>query len=415
MTDAVSAASDASSVALSQRSRWRIAADLILILSGSIFTGLLTVAPAPVLPKIAEHFGGDARFLAQIIGVFPAIGVVIAGPLIGGMIDRFGVRRVLLFSTASYAVLGVLGMFLENVTVLMVSRFLLGMAGSGIYGATFTLAGERYAGTRLAFVLGYKGAAGAGGSTLAILAAGSLAQAFGWRSVFSLYLIAGIAFLLALGVQGNIRPRRTEQKVVDLAPLIRMWPMFLLMILVFAATYTTVGQGAFLLKANGVELASAKYVIASGSFSYMIGSAIYGILRKFFGAQVIFRTGLLFVGLGSFGAGLLTSSSLETAACFAMAGFGNGLAAPYLHSMVLERTPATVRGLASGLVSPTHYAGEFLNPFFFAVFMLAGGIHAAFLILGVIMAVAMYFLRPDAWRLAGDKPAAAPLAQAPAQ
>lgn len=392
---------------LAGRSPLRVAADLILILSGSIFTGLLTIAPAPVLPSIADHFG-DAKFLAQMIMVFPSVGVVLAGFFVGTLIDRYGVRRVLLVSTASYAVLGALGMFLENLPLLLASRFLLGMAGSGIYGSTFTLAGERYNGSILGKVLGYKGAVGAGGATLTVLAAGQLGAAYGWRAVFGLYLVAAIAFLLAWGISDAARKAApADAPKQSFKPVIDMWPIFLMMLLIFSATFTTHSQGAFLLRENGVAPADFKNVIASGSFAYMIASAIYGHIRGALGGQTVFRIGLACVGVGAFGAAFLTSSAVVTAFCFGLYGLGNGLTAPYLHAMVLERAPTHVRGRASALVSPAHYGGEFINPFIFSFFALAGGIHQAFAVLGACMLIAAFTLRPDGWRRLPGSPAAA--------
>lgn len=392
---------------LALRTPLRVAADLVLILSGSIFTGLLTIAPSPVLHSIADHFG-DAKFLAQMIMVVPSVGVVLAGFFVGSLIDRVGVRRVLLVSAASYAVLGALGMVLENLYLLLASRFLLGMAGSGIYGSTFTLAGERYNGSILGKVLGYKGAVGAGGATLTVLAAGHLAEAFGWRAVFSLYLIAAVVFLLAWGI------RDAERKAVhadapkqSFKPVIDMWPIFLMMLLIFSATFTPNAQGAFLLRENGVNPANFKNIIASSSFAYMIASAVYGHIRGLLGGQTVFRIGLMFAFLAAFGSAFLTEGVVVMALCFGMHGLGNGLMAPYLHAMVLERAPADVRGRASALVSPAHYGGEFINPFIFATFKLAGGIHAAFAVLGICMFVAAVLLKPDGWRRLPGSPAAA--------
>jgi MFS family permease len=336
---------------------------------------------------------------------------VLAGFFVGILIDKYGVRRVLLVSAASYAILGVLGVMLENLPLLLLSRFLLGMAGSGIYGSTFTLAGERFTGPILGKVLGYKGAVGAGAATLTVLLAGYVGTAFGWRAVFSLYLIAAVLFLLAWGTQESLRKREVATAAVDtpkqsFKPIIDMWPVFLTMTLIFSATFSTHSQGAFLLRENGVDPSNFKTVIASGSFAYMIASAIYGHIRGALGSQTVFRLGLTCVGLGAFGAAFLTQSWVYTAFSFGLYGLGNGLTAPYLHAYVLERAPAHVRGRASALVSPTHYGGEFINPFIFTLLMYAGGRHEAFAVVGVLMLIAAFLLRPDGWRKLEGSPAA---------
>ena len=397
--------------ALGDRSRLRVAADLVLILSGSIFTGLLTIAVSPILPQLMEHFGSgvDAKLLAQLVMVVPCIGVIIGGPLMGGLVDRYGTQRVLLISTSSYAVLGVIGLLAESLTSLVASRFILGIAASGIYCATFTLLGERFTGDTRARLLGYKGAVGAGGATITVLSAGMIAQSYGWRAVFVLYLLAVVAFLLALGIRSSTRVSAQAQAPTSVAPLFAMWPIFLMMILIFSATFTTHGQGAFLMAANGIPRSDVmSRVLASASFAYMVASASYGWMRAMFGAQTTFRLGLGIVAFGAAGAALLTGGAVVTAMCFAAMGLGNGLTAPYLHNLVLERAPAGVRGRASGLVSPTHYAGEFLNPFIFQVFMFAGSIYRAFLILGGCLLAAAVLLRPDRWRRVDEATADTP-------
>ncbi|MBY0509734.1 MAG: MFS transporter, partial [Rhodospirillaceae bacterium] len=148
-------------------------------------------------------------------------------------------------------------------------------------------------------------------------------------------------------------------------------------------------------------------VIASGSFAYMIASAVYGHLRNLLPEQTIFRIGLTFVGFGALGAAFLTGEWYYTALSFGLYGLGNGMTAPYLHAYVLHRAPTHVRGRASALVSPTHYGGEFINPFIFSVFLLAGGIHEAFMVLGACMFIGAFMLRPDGWRRLPGSPAAA--------
>lgn len=112
----------------------RNAMDLILMLTGSVFTGLLTIVMAPIMPQVTEHFAdqSNAKVVAQMIMVLPCIGVVFAGPVMGGLIDRWGVRAVILGSSLLYILCGVIGFFAESMTLLVGSRILLGVAGSGI-------------------------------------------------------------------------------------------------------------------------------------------------------------------------------------------------------------------------------------------------------------------------------------------
>jgi len=94
----------------------------------------------PLLPKLVLHFeGGDTAHAAAIYGLF---GGVFAGmqflfaPLLGALSDRFGRRRVILFSNLSLGLDYVIMALAPSVRWLLVGRVL-----SGICSASFSIPG----------------------------------------------------------------------------------------------------------------------------------------------------------------------------------------------------------------------------------------------------------------------------------
>lgn len=373
--------------------------DLILIMTGSVFTGLLTIVMAPIMPQVTEYFGDhhNSRIIAQMIMVLPCVGVILAGPVMGSLIDRRGVREVLLCSAFLYTLCGLVGLFTESIAVLVGSRVLLGVAGSGIYASSFALVGERYDGARRRSILGYKGAVGAGSATAVVLFAGLIGQAWGWRSVFVLYLLAVPVFLLALGLKtGRGAPRQPGSGPTARA-LLPLWPIIVLMVLVFALTYSPMAQGGHLLAGKGIATAGVVAVLlACSTFAYMMASGFYGLICRRFQPQTTFRVGLALFGAGLCGTALGQEPAFIGACMFAM-GFGNGMTAPYLHNLVLEKAAPEVRGRASGFVSPAHYSGEFINPPIFQLLSGFGDLARSFLILGAGAVAGALMLRPDRW------------------
>jgi len=89
---------------------------------------------SPVAAEAAKYFSknGDGDLVTQMIVTVPAIGVIVGGPLCGWLIARFGSKRFLLVALAVFGTVGSAGLYLDNAFVLLISRFLLGLATSAL-------------------------------------------------------------------------------------------------------------------------------------------------------------------------------------------------------------------------------------------------------------------------------------------
>jgi MFS family permease len=365
---------------------------IAVMLSGTTFVGLVVAAIAPVMHAIAQHFGtdGNGELVAYGLATLPSIGVMIGGPITGLAIDRVGSRRFLLTALAVFGVMGSAGLYLDNVWVLVVSRFILGVAASGIVAGTLIMIGEYFdPGTR-ARVLGYQGAVGALVVLGIILSSGQLADWGGWRAPFALYLAAFVvmavaAFAIPKRPAGGARraavrassPAATET-------LLLLLPTLVLIAALFIGSFMPTLQVSLLLAANGVLKASTQsYVLSASAIMVAVGAASYSTIRRYWDDRAMLRISAVSLGLGIVTMGLSHGAMLVVAGC-AISGFGTGLLNPQVNNMLIGRAGEAARGRAVGLGYTARYGGDFLNPVIVAPIKQQVGIHGAIIIVGAV-------------------------------
>ena len=97
------------------------------------FTAPANMAKVTALaPVVMQTFGFGPDTVGWVIALFYVLGFVMAFPT-AGLINKLGIRNVVLIAIGCAAVGSVMGALTENVTVFMVSRFLEG-AGMGVMG-----------------------------------------------------------------------------------------------------------------------------------------------------------------------------------------------------------------------------------------------------------------------------------------
>lgn len=174
---------------------WRLALLVVVVLAAAGLKGLLNSLMGPILPMMAAHFGSDAA--AQFITTAAALGVAIGGPVSGWLLLRLGTRTLTLWGVALYGISGAAGLVVDNVPVLLGSRFLLGFVSVWVSTCAATLIAERWAGDARARMLGYFSSVGSAAGVATLLLAGAVAQLAGWRAPFAIYLVVALFVLLA--------------------------------------------------------------------------------------------------------------------------------------------------------------------------------------------------------------------------
>ncbi len=180
---------------------------LITLLVGSMLILMGGAAVAPALPQISLAFPEyDGIWITMII-TLPSLAIAVTGFAVGMMADRFGKVRTLCVSLAVFAGAGMSGYVIDDLPLLLVSRFFVGVGIAGLTSCITALLSEYYHGTARVKVLSYQSAA-MGIGVLVLETGGGALAGFGWHSPFLIY---GLGFvILALVIVSLREPKPME-------------------------------------------------------------------------------------------------------------------------------------------------------------------------------------------------------------
>ena len=371
---------------------WRQRLGLGVLVSASVFTLLPVAAISPLLSTIATHFGagGLGALKAQSIITLSGIGMMVGGPFAGWLGDRIGARWLLLIMLALNGLAGSAGLYLTDLTALLASRVLLGVSAVGIASASYLMIASRFQGAARARMLGYQIAVIAIAGVACLLASGALAAAISWRAPFGIYLVAFVALALAVvSVFPEPPPRQAEgPKAGSGKALLRMWPVFLMIVPLYLAAHMFVLQLSFVLAGDGIAspVTQSRIMTALMAMTFVSG-VTYGRIFEKAGPRWTFALILLLMGLADVVLGLTHGAGAAVAACV-LSGFAGAAAPPYVINLVLSRAEPHVQGRALGLMYMAMYLGDFINPLVINPIRAALGNHMAFTIVGLVLVAA---------------------------
>jgi DHA1 family bicyclomycin/chloramphenicol resistance-like MFS transporter len=149
----------------------------------------------PQLPHLAASLGtsdalAQATMSACMIGL--GAGQLVAGPLS----DRFGRRRPLMIGVAAFAMLSVVCALAPTIQVLLIARFLQGLAGSAGIVISLAVARDMFSGIELSRMLSLLALVSGVAPIVAPLIGGQLARFMDWRGVFGVLAAAGVVLLV---------------------------------------------------------------------------------------------------------------------------------------------------------------------------------------------------------------------------
>ncbi|SFS10646.1 MFS transporter [Sphingomonas jatrophae] len=376
---------------------WRGRVARASLLGASPLMALMFAALGPVVPTIADHFGGrtGGAFAAQMILTMPAIGVILGGIAGGFSVERFGPRPVLIAALTAYGLLGVSGFVIESLPLLLATRLLLGFCVAQVGTAIGVVVGGWYEGVARAKLLGYQSAVAGVFAVSGLILSGLLAEVGGWRAPFLLYLLAFAILALAVTLPRDVARTVRAGARPSLRPLTRLWPVYALAMFLFVNYFMTSIQLSFLLAEDGVKSALARsLVIATGVLAGGICGGFYGRFYARLGERgtQILLTLMMAAGLALIG---FSGSLVGQAVGAALSGGGGGMIPPHISGILLNRVPAELRARAVGLEFTVLYIADFLNPLVMTPLRAAVGTHNAFIVaaLALLAAAGVMLLR----------------------
>lgn len=341
----------------------------IVLLLGANVTLMAGSGLSVAMPAMMTAFAAvpGAEFWVSMIITLPALFVVIGGPITGFFTDRFGRKPVLVFSILLAGISGSAGYFLNNLTIILISRALVGLSIAGSSTATNALIADYFSGQQRAKFMGFQ-AATTGIMAAAFLLLGGFLADINWQYTFLPHVILFLLFPLAvifieepeavtsLDEIGTKSRLRLSSTVTFIFVAIFICQLTFMTVPVFIAYFMT-----NLLDAGSIEVGLAG--AASGVFSFMAG-ILYERIGRRLGFREITFAGFLVFGVGFLILGLAGDWSLTIIGQL-IVGFGSGLNVANLANWLANEVSLEVRGRANGYFVSLLFLGQFMTSFVF--------------------------------------------------
>lgn len=357
---------------------WPLRTALILALVAPTLN--MTVLP-PALPMIADYLGGGVagEITAQRAQSLPFLGLVIGGLLAGGLIARFGLRRCLILAALCLAGAGLCGGVARSATLLLVSCFAAGLAASVLSSGLTTATGAVLAGDARVRTLGFQTALSDFSAIAGGIVAAALAQFYGWRAPFAIYVGFGIfVWALIAASKTPVVPRDdTANGLVAAAR--KAGPVYLAGGFIFLLMGTQPTLMPFHLAAHGLITPGARaIVLVAAPAAAMLSSIAYALIRGRIADRWMVATATIASALGFTGMALWTGGVVPITGASLAVGIGVGLSFPIIIRTAFRQVQPALHGYSIGLLNTGVFSGVFLSPFLFGPLQRAAGTPAMF-------------------------------------
>ncbi len=242
-----------------------------------VLASLAAVAPVstdlylPGFPELSDELGASASAVQLTLTSF-LVGLALGQLVMGPLSDRYGRRTPLIASAAVCVVAGVFCAAAPTLLVLVVARFVQGLAGAGGMVIGRAVIADLVTGRAAAKAFTLMLTVGGVAPVLAPLVGGLLANAVGWRGM--LWTVVGLCAAMLVGVVlvlGETLPpqARTASGTSYVAPMRVVartrgyWPPVVVMALSFAMMMAYISASPFVYQ-NVIGLSAVAYGVAFG-------------------------------------------------------------------------------------------------------------------------------------------------------
>jgi MFS family permease len=381
-------------MAVVERQAGTVQGILLLLPITMAVMGLIVLVP--VLPAMMAHFRDveGVEYLIPLMLTLPALCVALLSPVAGVVVDFFGRRRTCIGALIVYSLVGILPMFLQSLTAIIVSRAVLGAMEALIVISSTTLIGDYFQGRAREKWLANQTAV-ASLSSIALALLGGALGSFGWRGAFAAY---GVSILFAVGLMlFTWEPRKSDEPDVVTAASDARFPWATILPISLLAIFG--GTMFFTMQIQVSNMLSEYYGISSsgaiGLFSGLAGLCVAGgtLLYRQFTARLVVSVQLL-IAFALLGLSYVAMNYAPTPAQFAtwlvVNQIGSGMLLPALVVWAMARLPFEVRGRGTGLFMSGWWLGQPVGSQAVA-FMRAqngGNLPATLQILGILCLIA---------------------------
>ncbi len=337
---------------------------------------------APGLPGLVKHFQAypDADYLSRFILTAPGLAIALSAAMSGWVADKLGRRVLLQCGIALYIVAGSAGLYLDDLVLLLISRFFLGIAVGMIMVCSMALLTDHFQGPERDRAMGIQSSAMAAGG-IVFISAGSVLADVSWRAPFAVYLLPFALFPLIYWFVSKPPAKREEFEVEnETFPFLHAAMIYALACISMLMFYFIPTQLPFFsLELGAQSLKYGGFAIALSQVFSAVASINYQRLRARFSNPQI-----LILSFGCMGAGFLGLSQANSLFVMYLSmpliGIGLGFNFPNLTIWLMSRVPSTMRGRASGGMTTAVFCGQFVSPLLSQPIVSDYGLSTAFIV-----------------------------------
>lgn len=335
-----------------------------ILISGNVLMMFMVAGLMADTGAIAAHFAGDgsAALRAELVMLAPTIALIVAAPVVGILIPRFGRKWPLIAGLVLYMAAGTAGLYLNGFWGLLTSRIMLGMAGGAITTISTALTGDYFTGNLRRWAVTLVSMAPAPASIAAILVSGALVEAGGWHMAFAVYFASGPVAILALIFLQE--PNRAAGRSAEGGRLPRLfWVLCLTAVVCVLFAVLPAFELPFLLMQLGIYSAGTTSIMIASSTCIAAAMGIfYPVLRRYLSPINVIVLMLSAAAVTYFGLSM-TTGKIPVGGILLVIGVSTGLIYPHFNSVTIDRASPEARGRAVGIMMSSISLGQLCVPF----------------------------------------------------
>lgn len=334
------------------------------ILSLSFLSVLSGAAISPALGRIQQAFPEVSPLTIQMTLTLTPLFIIPFSLITGRISLIFQKRHILFVGLAIYLLTGIGGGLMNNMTMILVMRSLLGVGTGLISALSLSLIADFYHGEERSTTMGQSSAIATMGGIVLTLLSGWLAM-FNWRYAFAAYLVSFIVLVMVFFFLPE-PPNSKQHKATSSRKLpIGVYGMGFLTILLMIVFYLIPTRIAFYIQETGIGDAgqSGISIATMNMAAFLIGMAFGWVRRQLNSITTIL--GLFFLGGGLIALNFVQTLPAVLIALF-FAGLGIGTLMPTIFLTTANLVPNELNGPALSITNSSLYLGQFLSPLAFS-------------------------------------------------
>jgi DHA1 family bicyclomycin/chloramphenicol resistance-like MFS transporter len=312
----------------------------------------------PSLPGMAVYFGVSYGLMQQSVALYLALSAALQ-IVIGPISDRYGRRKVLIWSLVLFLIATVGTLLAPNATVFLIFRMAQAVIASGMV-LSRAVVRDMVADAQAASMIGYVTMGMSLVPMIGPVIGGVLDDAFGWQANFALLLILGLGVLALvwadLGETATLRRVSLTDQIRTYPGLLtsrRFWGYTLAAAFASGCFFAYLGGAPYVGdKIFGLTSTEVGALFALTAIGYAAGNFFAGRFSVRVGMNRMILIGTVVTSLGLLLLAVLTVAGLSGPVVFfgltVFMGLGNGICLPNANAGMLSVRPE-LAGTASGL------------------------------------------------------------------